>query len=53
MTPADVLGARLSAWRPPGGSIGIVALGQAGFAIRSGDDLVLIDRSLPRRDWSG
>ena len=41
-SPADVA-ARLSAWRPPAGTIGIVALGQAGFALRSGDDLVLID----------
>jgi L-ascorbate metabolism protein UlaG (beta-lactamase superfamily) len=34
---------RLSAWRPPPGTIGMVALGQAGVAVRSGDDLVLID----------
>ena len=34
---------RLSAWRPPPGTIGLVALGQAGVAVRSGDDLVLID----------
>jgi len=43
--------AHLSAWRPPPGSIGIVALGQAGVALRSGDDLVLIDPFLsPRPD---
>ena len=33
----------LAAWRPPPGTIGLVALGQAGVAIRSGDDLVLVD----------
>lgn len=49
LTPADVFATRLSAWRPPGSSIGIVALGQAGFAIRSGDDLVLIDPFLSPR----
>jgi L-ascorbate metabolism protein UlaG (beta-lactamase superfamily) len=43
MTSAGVLAARLSAWRPPPATVGIVALGQAGFALRSGDDLVLID----------
>lgn len=39
----DGLGARLAAWRPPTGSIGIVPLGQAGIALRGRDDLVLID----------
>lgn len=33
----------LSAWRPSPGTIGLVALGQAGVALRSGDDLVLVD----------
>jgi L-ascorbate 6-phosphate lactonase len=38
------LASLLSAWRPPGGAIGIVALGQAGFALRGGrDTLILID----------
>lgn len=46
---ADSVAARLSAWRPPGDSIGIVALGQAGFALRSHDDLVLIDPFLTPR----
>jgi L-ascorbate metabolism protein UlaG (beta-lactamase superfamily) len=50
MSAVDI-GSRLSAWRPPRGSIGIVALGQAGFALFSGDDLVLIDPFLsPRPD---
>jgi L-ascorbate 6-phosphate lactonase len=43
VTAAIEFASRLSSWRPPKGSIGIVALGQAGFCIRSGDDLVLID----------
>lgn len=43
MTSAGVLAARLSAWRPPPTTVGIVALGQAGFALRGDDDLVLID----------
>lgn len=46
---ADSVAARLAAWRPPGDSIGIVALGQAGFALRSRDDLVLIDPFLTGR----
>jgi L-ascorbate 6-phosphate lactonase len=51
---ADSVAARLSAWHPPRGSIGIVALGQAGFALVSGDDLVLIDPFLtPRPDRLG
>lgn len=51
MTPAGVLASRLSAWRPPRDSVGIVALGQAGFALLSHDDLVLIDPFLsPRPD---
>ena len=41
--------ARLSTWHPPQDSVGIVALGQAGFALRSGDDLVLIDPFLTAR----
>jgi L-ascorbate 6-phosphate lactonase len=45
----EALGPRLVAWRPPPGSIGIVALGQAGVAIRGRDDLVLIDPFLTRR----
>jgi L-ascorbate 6-phosphate lactonase len=48
---AVVLAARLSAWRPPRSSIGVVALGQAGFALRSRADFVLIDPFLtPRPD---
>ena len=48
---AAVLASLLSAWRPPRSSIGIVALGQAGFALRNRDDLVLIDPFLsPRPD---
>jgi len=48
---AGALASRLSAWRPPLDSVGIVALGQAGFCLRSGDDLVLIDPFLsPRTD---
>jgi L-ascorbate metabolism protein UlaG (beta-lactamase superfamily) len=48
---ALALAAHLSAWRPPRSSVGIVALGQAGFALRSGADLVLIDPFLsPRPD---
>ena len=54
MTSAVGLAARLSAWRPPGDSIGVVALGQAGFALRIRDDLMLIDPFLsPRRDRLG
>ena len=49
MTGDSDLGARLSAWRPPRDALGIVALGQAGFALRSGDDLVLIDPFLSPR----
>jgi L-ascorbate 6-phosphate lactonase len=45
------LASRLSAWRPPRDSVGIVALGQAGFCLRCGDELVLIDPFLsPRPD---
>jgi L-ascorbate 6-phosphate lactonase len=48
---AGSVAARLSAWRPPPSSVGIVALGQAGFALLSGDDLVLVDPFLsPRPD---
>ena len=43
MTSANDLGQRLSAWRPPRDSVGLVALGQAGFALRTKDQLVLID----------
>jgi L-ascorbate 6-phosphate lactonase len=51
MTSAVVLASRLSAWRPPLDSIGMVALGQAGFALLSRADLVLIDPFLsPRPD---
>jgi L-ascorbate 6-phosphate lactonase len=39
----------LAAWRCPPGTIGLTALGQAGVAIRSGDDLVLIDAFLSDR----
>jgi L-ascorbate 6-phosphate lactonase len=46
---AGSVASRLSAWRPPGDSIGVVALGQAGFALRSRDDLVLIDPFLTLR----
>ena len=49
MTSAGVLAERLSAWRPPRDAIGIVALGQAGFALRSRADLVLIDPFLSAR----
>jgi len=42
-------GARLSAWRPPSGSIGLVPLGQAGVAVRGRDELVLIDPFLSSR----
>jgi L-ascorbate 6-phosphate lactonase len=50
MTSSEVaLAARLSAWRPPAGSIGLVALGQAGFALVGRDDLVLIDPFLTAR----
>ncbi len=45
----DILARRLSAWRPPRDSVGIVALGQAGFALRSNDYLVLIDPFLSPR----
>jgi L-ascorbate metabolism protein UlaG (beta-lactamase superfamily) len=48
---AAVRTAHLSAWRPPSGTIGIVALGQAGVAVRCGDDLILIDLfASPRRE---
>ena len=51
MTSAAALAARISAWRPPLSSIGIVALGQAGFALLSRDAFVLIDPFLtPRPD---
>jgi L-ascorbate metabolism protein UlaG (beta-lactamase superfamily) len=40
---------RLTNWRPPRGSLGIVALGQAGFALRCGRDLLLIDPFLSHR----
>ncbi len=42
---------RLAGGRPPRGCVGIVALGQAGFALRSPDVLLLIDPFLtPRPD---
>lgn len=51
MTQAGAFAAHLSAWRPPPDSIGLVALGQAGFALAGHDDLVLIDPFLsPRPD---
>lgn len=51
MTSAVVLASRLSAWRPPRNLVGMVALGQAGFALLSRADLVLIDPFLsPRPD---
>jgi L-ascorbate metabolism protein UlaG (beta-lactamase superfamily) len=49
MTPAAVLASRLSAWRAPRSSIGIVALGQAGFALISGSERLLIDPFLSSR----
>lgn len=50
MTPASI-GPRLDSWRPPAGAVGIVALGQAGFALRGDSDLVLVDPFLsPRPD---
>jgi L-ascorbate metabolism protein UlaG (beta-lactamase superfamily) len=49
MTSAVVLAGHLSAWRPPRDTVGMVALGQAGFALRSRDDLVLIDPFLSSR----
>ena len=51
MTSAANVAARLSAWRPPPGSVGMVALGQAGFAFLGREELVLIDPFLsPRPD---
>ncbi len=51
MTRPATIGARLASWRPPRGAIGIVALGQAGFALRGDADLVLVDPFLsPRPD---
>lgn len=48
--PAD-FGSHLASWRPPHGTVGIVALGQAGFALRGDADLVLVDPFLsPRPD---
>ncbi len=49
VTSAVAFASHLAAWRPPRDSVGLVALGQAGFALRSGDDLVLIDPFLSRR----
>lgn len=49
MTPPATVGARLASWRPPRRTIGIVALGQAGFALRSDADLVLVDPFLSSR----
>ena len=49
MTPTAGIGSRLASWRPPRGTIGIVALGQAGFALRGDADLVLVDPFLSRR----
>jgi L-ascorbate 6-phosphate lactonase len=40
---ASAFAARLSAWRPPRDAVGIVALGQAGIALRTVDDFILID----------
>jgi L-ascorbate metabolism protein UlaG (beta-lactamase superfamily) len=48
MRPA-AFGSRLASWRPPQGTVGIVALGQAGFALRGDADLVLIDPFLSLR----
>jgi L-ascorbate metabolism protein UlaG (beta-lactamase superfamily) len=45
----EPLGPRLASWRPSPDSIGIVALGQAGVAIRGRADLVLIDPFLTAR----
>jgi L-ascorbate metabolism protein UlaG (beta-lactamase superfamily) len=45
----DDFGPRLAAWRPPAGSIGIVALGQAGIGLRGREDLILIDPFLSLR----
>ncbi len=45
---AEVAG-RLADWRPAPGTIGITALGQAGIALHSGHDLVLIDAFLSPR----
>jgi L-ascorbate metabolism protein UlaG (beta-lactamase superfamily) len=51
MTPAPVRGSWLSTWRPPRGCVGIVALGQAGFALAWRNELLLIDPFLsPRPD---
>jgi len=49
VTEGSTLASRLADRRPPPGSVGIVALGQAGFAIRGRDDLVLIDPFLTPR----
>ncbi|HET9614725.1 MAG TPA: MBL fold metallo-hydrolase [Candidatus Limnocylindrales bacterium] len=49
MIEGTAFGARLKAWRPPDGSVGIVALGQAGIALRGRDALVLIDPFLSPR----
>ena len=49
MTPTASFGSRLASWRPPRGTIGIVALGQAGFALRGDADLVLVDPFLSLR----
>jgi L-ascorbate 6-phosphate lactonase len=49
-TSATAFAERLSAWRPPAETVGIVALGQAGFALRAGDDLLLVDPFLSPRE---
>jgi len=49
--PGATLASRLSAWRPPGDAVGIVALGQSGFGLVSEDVRVLIDPFIsPRPD---
>lgn len=51
MSRTSSLGARLRLWRPPSGTIGLVSLGQSGFAIRGQADLILVDPFLsPRPD---
>jgi L-ascorbate 6-phosphate lactonase len=49
MTPAGALASRLSAWRPARDGVGIVALGQAGFALVSGQARLLVDPFLSPR----
>jgi L-ascorbate metabolism protein UlaG (beta-lactamase superfamily) len=49
VTAAGDLYSRLATWRPPRDSVGIIALGQAGFAIRGHDVLLLVDPFLSPR----